>query len=431
LALVKRHGVTLAASVAVHGALTFGLGWAAYHSVRADAPIDQDRPVLPAASTPIVLDLPVVGEGLSLEERQADSVGAPPPPPSGDAVAHPDTEHSGRGGESSVKERALNLAEENEHMRLSPDLLSRLDRDQIQRLRASRRRASWENRRSTTHPAELTLVATGVGRVRERRANAAALPSRGALESPLPNAHGGELGSEPALDTLAEQSRPGGDRDGSGRDAPGAGLREGRAGVDHRTSVPVGVARPSVVRASIAVPASERAVPRDDADAEQEVATTVRSIVHASTAGGLLSDGTGGSRGARDPGSGGAADDGFRARALGLEDGEVYDYFSLDPRLVSYFRQIHAKIDPLWSDAFPKSALLNLEQGTVIIEFTVFADGHAEVHWPPARRSGVDEFDRNCASAIRRAAPFPPIPTALGRSLRIRAPFVASNPIVK
>jgi len=428
---MKRHGVTIAASVALHGVLTLGLSWVAYHSMRADAPADQERLVLPAASTPIVLDLPVVGEGLSLEERPADSFGAPPPPPSGDAVAHPDTERAGRGGESSVKERALNLAEEDEHMRLSPDLLSRLDRDQIQRLRAARRRASWENRRSTTHPAELTLVATGVGRVRERRAYASALPSRGALESPMPDARGGELGSERALDTLAEEVRPGGDREGSRRDAPGAGLREGQAGADHRASVPVGMARPSVVRAPIAVPALERSIPRDDADAEQEVATAVRSIVHASTAGGLLADGTGGSAGAWDPGSGGAADDGFRARALGLQDGEVYDYFSQDPRLVSYFRQIHAKIDPLWSDAFPKSALLNLEQGTVIIEFTVFADGHAEVHWPPARPSGVDEFDRNCASAIRRAMPFPPIPSGLGRSLRIRAPFVASNPIVK
>jgi TonB family protein len=75
--------------------------------------------------------------------------------------------------------------------------------------------------------------------------------------------------------------------------------------------------------------------------------------------------------------------------------------------------------------------MLNLEQGTVILEFTVFADGRAEVHWPPLRPSGIDEFDRNCADAIRRAAPYPPIPPALGSPLRIRSPFVAVNPIVK
>jgi len=122
----------------------------------------------------------------------------------------------------------------------------------------------------------------------------------------------------------------------------------------------------------------------------------------------------------------------LQALPLGLGEGNVYDYWTSDPRLVSYFRSIHAKIDPLWANAFPRSALLELKQGTVIIEFTVMADGRAEVAWPPLRASGVDEFDRNCADAIRRAAPFPPIPAELGlTSVRIRAPFAADNPIVK
>jgi TonB family protein len=76
--------------------------------------------------------------------------------------------------------------------------------------------------------------------------------------------------------------------------------------------------------------------------------------------------------------------------------------------------------------------MLELKQGTVILVFTVYADGHASVHWPPLRPSGIDEFDRNCADAIRRAAPFPPIPRDLAvASLTVRAPFTASNPIVK
>ena len=66
------------------------------------------------------------------------------------------------------------------------------------------------------------------------------------------------------------------------------------------------------------------------------------------------------------------------------------------------------------------------------VEIDVKKDGTATVKWPPLRPSGIDEFDRNCAEAIRRAAPFDPIPVELGVSrLRIRAPFVASNPIVK
>ena len=76
--------------------------------------------------------------------------------------------------------------------------------------------------------------------------------------------------------------------------------------------------------------------------------------------------------------------------------------------------------------------MLELKQGTVILEFTIGADGAAKVNWPPARPSGIDEFDRNCADAIRRAGPFDPIPKALGvSSLHVRAPFVALNPIVR
>jgi TonB family protein len=117
---------------------------------------------------------------------------------------------------------------------------------------------------------------------------------------------------------------------------------------------------------------------------------------------------------------------------MGEGDGDIFDYWTSDPRLLPYFRRLHARIDPLWVNAFPKSAMLDLKQGTVILEFTVSSDGSAVVSWPPLRTSGVDEFDRNCADAIRRAAPFAPIPSELGmRSLRIRAPFVANNPVVK
>jgi TonB family protein len=425
----NRLGVAVVASLAIHVALTLSPSWAARSSVA--PPISEERSPVAAESTSIALELPSVAEGLALEERPPDPVGEPPTPPSGDTVAHPDTERSGRGGEVSAKEQALNLADENERMRLSPDLLSRLDRDEIQRLRAARSRASWEDRRSTPHPAELTLVASGIGTVEERRALAATAPSRGALESPLANVLGSAVGSEASDQTVADAPRSGGDRIGSTSEAPGAGLREGRAGVDHRASAPVASARPSIARATVAVLASARALPRDDLDSEQEVAATLRSIVHASTAGGVVGDGIGGSPGPGDPGAGGSEPEGLRARVLGSADGTIYDYFTSDPRLISYFRRIHAKVDPLWSNAFPKSALLNFEQGTVILEFTVFADGRVAVRWPPLRPSGIDEFDRNCAAAIRRAAPFPPIPSALGTSLRIRAPFVASNPIVK
>ena len=98
----------------------------------------------------------------------------------------------------------------------------------------------------------------------------------------------------------------------------------------------------------------------------------MRSLVHASTAGGVAGEGTGGSGGGGEAGAGGATRRRLaRDARWGSAMGDVFDYWTSDPRLVPYFRRIHAKIDPLWADAFPRSALLELKQGTVILDFTV------------------------------------------------------------
>jgi TonB family protein len=431
--LKKVQAVAIAASVAFHAALTAGLSWMAYRSLaveRAEAPqVFESSPV----STTIAVELPSIGDGTLVDEESVDPSSEPPRMMAGDTVAHLDTGAPGRGGEASVRSPALNLADGDERMRLSPDLLSRLDRDQLQRLRVARARASWEDRRSTTHPAELTLVSTGPGAVRERRPMAAYEPNRGAVESPSASVRGASLGDR--RDDAApdgSDGRRGGATLGTIVGAPGRGLFAAPAGLDHRVSAPVASARPAVAPGPVAMPANARARPRDNVESEQEVATAIQALVHASTAGGVPGEGEGGSAGSGEAGAGAMSGAGSRARPLGLGEGDVYDYWTTDPRLLPYFRQIHAKIDPLWADAFPKSALFELKQGTVIIELTILADGQVAVSWPPVRPSGVEEFDRNCAEAIRRAAPFPPIPRELGaRRLRIRAPFVANNPIVK
>jgi TonB family protein len=385
----------------------------------------------PVGSGIVSIELPAAGVGSFVDEQPIDPMGDPPRVTAGQDVARLDTGAAGHGGTVSVREPAINLADADERMRLSPDPMDRLDRDQLQRLRAARVRASWEDRRSTTHPAELTLVVTGAGTVQERRENAPLDPSRGALESPPPRSRGAAVGSAP--DGLEAESEAGGANVGSLETSPGRGVVEGRPGRDHRASAPIASARPAVAFGPVAVPAFERARPLDDVDGQQEVATTLRSLVHASSAGGVVGEGTtGGSEGGGEAGAGGALGTGSHATPLGAGAGDVFDYWTSDPRLVPYFRRIHAKIDPLWADAFPRSALLDLKQGTVILDFTVYADGHAVVSWPPLRPSGIDEFDRNCADAIRRAAPFPPIPRQLGASeLHIRAPFVANNPVIK
>jgi TonB family protein len=426
--------LTIVASVAVHAALVAGVSLGALRSLGGDvipaprAHAARERPL----SSPDLVDLPTVGEGVLVEEEHVDPAGEAPRVAGGADVAHLDTGSPGRGGEARSTASALNLADRDDHMRLSPDPVSRLDRDQIQRLRVARVRQSWEDERATTHPSELTLVVTGPGALLERRAPSPWEPSRGALQSPLPGVRGAAIGAPAAGDLDPGDPRRGGAELGSLRGAPGEGVIHGRAGEDHRGAAPIASARPDVTQAPVAVPASTPARPKDDIDSEQEVATTVRALVHASTAGGSAGEGQGGEGEGGPAGAGGAVGAGSHAHPLGVGDGDVFDYWTSDPRLVPYFRRIHAKIDPLWANAFPKSALLDLKQGTVILEFTVLADGHVVVSWPPIRPSGIDEFDVNCASAIRNAGPLPPIPRELGlRSVRIRAPFVASNPIIK
>lgn len=263
-------------------------------------------------------------------------------------------------------------------------------------------------------------------------------PSRGVMEAPTASVVGGRLGApaEPERDAEAEGKFPGAATTGRLSESPGRGVREGAAGEDHRRSARVANGRPSVAEGTPSVTATYTARPNDNVDSEQEVAATVRSLVHASVAGGAVGAGRGGDgERATAPGAGGGVGQGSVARPMGRGDGDVFDLYTSDPMLVPYFRKLKAKIDPLWADAFPKSALAELKQGTVILEFTIGADGSAKVAWPPRRPSGVDAFDRNCADAIRRAAPFDPIPATLRERgytrLRILAPFEAKNPIVK
>ncbi len=426
---------TWVASLALHGVIVGGGGWIAFQTLNAKK-VDPQRPAEPEYTTAvIVIDLPtVVADGPPSAERPVDPTGIVPDPHGGQAVARIDTGVAGTGGDTSAAQQAINLSDGDEMLRLSPDLVSRLDRDQLQRLFVARMRHSWEDRRSTTNPSMLTFLAspTSPATLEQRRPLSTADPSRGALAAPTPGQLGANLGAPRSGDGDEERTALGGARVGAMSQSPGVGVLRGAPGVDHRTSAPVASGRPDVAAAPVAVNANDKGKPTDNVDTEQEVATTVRALVQASTAGGLKGTGRGGSGGGGDPGAGAKTGQGSRSGPLGDGDGDTFDINTQDPRLAPWFRQIAAKIHPLWANAFPKSALLELKQGTVMIAFTVSAGGGVNVQWPPVRTSGIPEFDRNCADAIRRASPLPPMPANLGRaSIRIIMSFVASNPIVK
>lgn len=436
----KKATWSVAGSLAAHVVVGSAMAFFAYRSLAAKRAREGEPRAAEAPTTTIAIELPGVAEGTLTADREPVPVGEVPSTRGGSRAARIDTGTPGSGGDP-VGLRATNLAASDDRTKLDPDLLDRLDRDQVQRMRTSNRRTTHEDRRATTHPMELSFLATGKGEHAERRPDATNDPSRGSMHAAAPSVVGGHVGSnvvdEPSGPALATTSWAGASRPGQLVGSPGLGVREQAPGEDHRSGARIAYARPSVAEGPPTIPGVWNGRPNDTVDSDQEVASTVRSLIHASVAGGnVVGEGTGGSASADSlPAAGGAVGRGSIARPLGAGDGELVDWNTPDPLLVPYFRKLHAKVDPLWANAFPKSAMIELKQGTVILELSIAADGSARVGWPPIRTSGIDEFDRNCADALRRASPFDPLPptlTATGRtSLRIRAPFVAKNPIIR
>ena len=215
-------------------------------------------------------------------------------------------------------------------------------------------------------------------------------------------------------DTEGREAGPGSKTGGRLASSPGLGVRDGVPGHEQWLAAAVAQARPDVALAPPSVEALVRQRPRDNVDSEQELTAKVAQLVHASTSGGVVgTEGKGGEQGPGAPGAFGAAGAGSHPSPLGDGAGDWFDLSSTDPRIVAYFRRFHAKVDPLWADAFPRSALLELKQGTVYPgDHFIAGDGTARVAWPPAAEgSGIDEFDRKCAEAgLRKASPFRPHP---------------------
>ena len=218
---------------------------------------------------------------------------------------------------------------------------------------------------------------------------------------------------------------------GAATASPGVGVRDSAAGADHRSSAAIVRARPDVTVAAPSVPAADVARPVDDRDSEQEVATAVQSLVHASTAGGAAGVGHGGTTGGGAAGADGTSGEGSHPAPLGPGSGDVFDIDTSDPRLVPYFRKLHAKIAPLTEHAFPTSALLDLKQGTVILDFVIHPDGSVTV-LPPASPERHPRVRRQLRRRDPAGAPFDPPPPNLGAragngALRIRAPFTSTR----
>jgi TonB family protein len=81
---------------------------------------------------------------------------------------------------------------------------------------------------------------------------------------------------------------------------------------------------------------------------------------------------------------------------------------------------------------FPKALALRLEQGETIVYFVVGVEGRlSEGPWV-VKSSGFQEFDSAALRAVRRAAPFPPMPDGgNARPLPVSMPVTFDNPVVR
>jgi TonB family protein len=96
-----------------------------------------------------------------------------------------------------------------------------------------------------------------------------------------------------------------------------------------------------------------------------------------------------------------------------------------------YFRRMYERVDRLV--IYPRELALSLEQGVVVVIFTLHADGHIS-DLSVAKSSGFKEFDSEVKKALARAAPFGEVPAAVrGTSDRvsIKAPYTFSNPLIR
>jgi TonB family protein len=93
-----------------------------------------------------------------------------------------------------------------------------------------------------------------------------------------------------------------------------------------------------------------------------------------------------------------------------------------------YLARVREKVDPLWE--FPRELALRMEQGDVLVAFTIRKDGSV-TDVRVLKGSGFEKFDKNVLAAIKKAAPFGPLPAALGGELKVMAPFEGSNPAIR
>lgn len=345
------------------------------------------------------------------------------------------SDERGERGDGRSLEQGRTLAARADGVNLDPHLINTLRGTQEQRIHTARWRASPQDARHTPTPDNDPWPAHGGGILLVRTRQGRAVPTEGVVASPSPpSVFGPPERSTRVLTPDAERAvtaPPPAPQDPGARAHPGAGITHAN-GHTSSTAAPIAAAHPALEQGRASTTSNEAARrPDDDTDAALLAASLMRAHVSATVQDGAQrAEGSGGVGGGGAPGSGGGLGRGGRSRPQGDGDG----WLSLDtddPRFMRYFQQVRRRLDRLWERGlFPQEEALRLNQGTVIVGFVIERDGSVR-DISVQRASGVPAFDRNVREAMDTVH-FPPIPAALEReSLRVRAPFVLRNPIVR
>jgi TonB family protein len=351
-------------------------------------------------------------------EQRRDPSGAPAREP------RPDSTSPGRGGSREASDPALHLSNSVDGLTLNPDPSLFTEASQLSRLHTGRQRLSHEDRRTTPNPMELTFVVSGstgrLARLVPARSDPAA-GDHGAVPVPTgARPEAAQLGSDGPDSAAPESVLPGGEKKRA------LGIRDGTTREDYRRSAAVAFARPAMRQGRASISTNAKGAPEDVVDSETEVASVVQALISASTAGGPLGQGPGGTVGPGEPGSGGLAGKGTQSRPLGEGgDADAAATFGID----SYAARVAKKVYPLWEDAFPLWARAEGRGGTAVIGVKLASNGAVRELFV-VRPSGFPEFDRKVTQALAMASPYGPLPRRVRDGLTLHIAFDAQNPVV-
>jgi protein TonB len=112
------------------------------------------------------------------------------------------------------------------------------------------------------------------------------------------------------------------------------------------------------------------------------------------------------------------------------EPGADVDERTQDRRYQRYIDEIRQRVRRIRE--FPRSLAIRLLEGETIVAFVVDVNGRLGDGPRVVKSSGFEEFDAAAVRAVRRAAPFPPMPDpGSARPLSVSLRVIFDNPVVR